>query len=80
MSKIISAASPTRRPAARGPRPTTGVRIFRVVNGIVLTGFALACLIPFLNVLGSSFATPGELATRPPGRARGHDGSRSRPC
>jgi putative aldouronate transport system permease protein len=56
------------RPAPRpsGVRRTTvGVRVFRVVNVVVLGGFALICLLPFLNVLGSSFATPGELATRP---------------
>jgi putative aldouronate transport system permease protein len=45
-------------------RPTTGMRVFRVVNVLVLGGFALICVLPFLNVLGSSFATPGELATR----------------
>lgn len=45
-------------------RPTTAMRIFRIVNVVVLGGFALICVLPFLNVLGSSFATPGELATR----------------
>jgi putative aldouronate transport system permease protein len=45
-------------------RPTTAMRVFRVVNVLVLGGFALICVLPFLNVLGSSFATPGELATR----------------
>ncbi|GHH76363.1 carbohydrate ABC transporter permease [Promicromonospora soli] len=45
-------------------RPTTAMRVFRVVNVVVLGGFALICVLPFLNVLGSSFATPGELATR----------------
>ena len=45
-------------------RPTTSMRVFRVVNVLVLGGFALICVLPFLNVLGSSFATPGELATR----------------
>jgi putative aldouronate transport system permease protein len=45
-------------------RPTTAMRVFRAVNGVVLGGFALICVLPFLNVLGSSFATPGELATR----------------
>lgn len=55
------------RPRPESPlrRPTTGMRIFQVVNTIVLGGFALLCLLPFLSVLGSSFATPGELATRP---------------
>jgi putative aldouronate transport system permease protein len=45
-------------------RPTTAMRVFRAVNVVVLGGFALICVLPFLNVLGSSFATPGELATR----------------
>jgi putative aldouronate transport system permease protein len=45
-------------------RPTMAMQVFRVVNVVVLGGFALVCLLPFLNVLGSSFATPGELATR----------------
>jgi putative aldouronate transport system permease protein len=45
-------------------RPTTAMRVFRVVNVLVLGGFALICVLPFLNVLGSSLATPGELATR----------------
>ena len=45
-------------------RPTTAMRVVRVVNVLVLGGFALICVLPFLNVLGSSFATPGELATR----------------
>jgi putative aldouronate transport system permease protein len=46
-------------------RRSRGERIFAVVNGILLTGFTLMCLIPFLHVIGSSFASPGELATRP---------------
>ncbi|MFD2027858.1 carbohydrate ABC transporter permease [Promicromonospora aerolata] len=45
-------------------RPTAAMRVFRVVNVLVLGGFALICVLPFLNVLGSSLATPGELATR----------------
>lgn len=45
-------------------RDTLAVKAFRVFNGIVLVGFALICVLPFLNVLGSSFATPGDLATR----------------
>lgn len=58
---------PLERLANRTPgfrRPTPAVRAFRVVNVVVLGGFAALCLLPFLNVLGSSFATPGELATR----------------
>ncbi|MEU2202523.1 carbohydrate ABC transporter permease [Isoptericola sp. NPDC019482] len=62
------AAAPTARPVrstGRARKPSVGVRVFQVVNVVVLTGFALLCLIPFLNVLGSSLATPGEIATRP---------------
>ncbi len=46
-------------------RITPGRRVFTLVNGILLTAFALACVLPFVNVLASSLATPGELATRP---------------
>ncbi|HIZ36034.1 MAG TPA: carbohydrate ABC transporter permease [Candidatus Ruania gallistercoris] len=45
-------------------KPTAGRRVFQLVNGVVLTGFALICLLPFLHVIGSSLANPGELATR----------------
>jgi putative aldouronate transport system permease protein len=50
-----------RRPGIR--RRTPGERIFNVVNIVLLSGFGLMCLIPFIHVIGSSFATPGELAT-----------------
>src|SRR5690606_34531256 len=46
-------------------RRTPGRRVFAVVNAIVLTAFALVCVLPFVNVLASSLATPGELAARP---------------
>jgi putative aldouronate transport system permease protein len=39
----------------------------RVVQGFIvafLLIFTLMCLLPFLNILGSSFATPSEIATR----------------
>ncbi|SKC38582.1 carbohydrate ABC transporter permease [Krasilnikoviella flava] len=67
MSKTLAAPRADRatREPSRIHRPTTGQRVFRVVNVIVLTGFALICVLPFVNVLGSSLATPGELATRP---------------
>jgi len=52
---------PVTRPVRRdGP----SVKVFRVVNAILLTIFALLCLVPFLHIIGSSFAQPGELATR----------------
>lgn len=67
MSNNVAAAPAARplRSTGRVRKPSVGVRVFQVVNAIVLTGFALLCLIPFLNVLGSSLATPGEIATRP---------------
>jgi len=67
MSNNVAAASAARplRATGRARKPSVGVRVFQVVNAVVLTGFALLCLIPFLNVLGSSLATPGEIATRP---------------
>ena len=46
-------------------KDSLGVKSFRVINALLLTGFALICFIPFLHVIGSPFATPGELATRP---------------
>ena len=54
----------TRNTKPRARRDGPGVKVFRVVNVLLLTGFALICLVPFLHVIGSSFANPGELATR----------------
>ncbi|GGO63137.1 ABC transporter permease [Microbacterium nanhaiense] len=54
------------RGKGRGSRAMTpGRRVFNVINGIVLTAFALICVLPFVNVLASSLATPGEIATTP---------------
>lgn len=39
--------------------------ILQAIIYILLFLFALACLLPFINVLASSFATPGEILTRP---------------
>lgn len=39
-----------------------------IVHGIIivlLLLFTLLCLLPFINILASSFATSGELSTRP---------------
>jgi putative aldouronate transport system permease protein len=57
--------SGTRKKKGKLRRLSKGEQVFRVFNVIILTGFALICVIPFLHVIGSSFATPGELATRP---------------
>ncbi|WP_156250123.1 carbohydrate ABC transporter permease [Pseudactinotalea terrae] len=61
----MSTAPTQRRTTNRSVRREgPGVKVFRVVNVLLLTGFALICLVPFLHVIGSSFANPGELATR----------------
>ncbi|MGH1804141.1 carbohydrate ABC transporter permease [Enterococcus gallinarum] len=39
----------------------------RIIQGFIVTFlllFTLMCLLPFLNILGSSFASPSEIATR----------------
>lgn len=54
-----------RRTARNKRRVTPGRRAFTIINAIVLIAFALICVLPFVNVLASSLATPGELATRP---------------
>ncbi len=59
----ITASAPTSRPKRRRKTPVSA-RIFQVANALILGGFALVCLIPFIHIIGSSFATPGELATR----------------
>ncbi|WP_418276021.1 carbohydrate ABC transporter permease [Isoptericola jiangsuensis] len=65
MSKSTAAPTTSRRTRKDGfRRDSTSMRVFRVANGFVLVAFALICVLPFLNVLGSSFASSGELATR----------------
>jgi len=65
--RVDSATIPiqVRRAARKGRRVTPGRRAFSIINGVILTAFALICVLPFVNVLASSLATPGELATRP---------------
>ncbi|MFD1466542.1 carbohydrate ABC transporter permease [Lapidilactobacillus mulanensis] len=46
-------------------RVSRGERIFHVVIVIFLLIFTLMCVLPFLNVLSSSFATQAELTTNP---------------
>lgn len=41
-----------------------GEILFRSINGLLLLGFALLCLVPFLNVIGTSFESPGQIALR----------------
>lgn len=39
-------------------------KVFQFVNGFLLFLFALICIIPVLNVVGTSFATPAEVMVR----------------
>jgi putative aldouronate transport system permease protein len=45
----------------RGPRPSRGYRIFRVVNTIVLTGVVVVTLYPFLNIVARSLSDEGAI-------------------
>jgi len=47
---------------SRGPRTSTGYRVFQVVNGIILTLVVVLTLYPFANILSRSFS--GEHAIR----------------
>lgn len=40
-------------------------QILQVIIVLFLLTFSAMCLLPFLNILGSSFATSGEISTRP---------------
>lgn len=67
MAKSIASLKPKPSPkqAHQWKKSTTGEKIFLIVNVILLTIFALMCLLPFLNIIASSFATSGEISTRP---------------
>ena len=39
-----------------------GTRIFNITNATILTIIALITILPFIHVLGSSFATGAEIA------------------
>lgn len=41
-----------------------GSRLFTLVNGSLLAVFALVCFLPFVHVIGSSFATNAEIAEK----------------
>ena len=41
-----------------------GTRIFNIINATLLTILALIMILPFIHVLGSSFATGAEIAEK----------------
>ncbi|HIY58734.1 MAG TPA: carbohydrate ABC transporter permease [Candidatus Tetragenococcus pullicola] len=45
-------------------KTSTSEKVVKIVIVAFLLFFTLLCLLPFLNVLGSSFATSGEMSTR----------------
>ena len=48
-----------------GANATTGSRIFDVCNYLFVTLVAITTIIPFIYIIGASFATEYEIATRP---------------
>ncbi|MEK5057245.1 carbohydrate ABC transporter permease [Paenibacillus shunpengii] len=55
-------AATAKKPAYK--KESLGSRIFNVVNYTLLALIALACLLPFINVLASSFASTQELVEK----------------
>ena len=48
-----------------GANATVGSRVFDVVNYLFVTLVAITTIIPFIYIIGASFATEYEIATRP---------------
>lgn len=45
----------------RGPRPSTGYRLFQVINAVILTGVVVVTLYPFVNIVARSFSAEGYI-------------------
>ena len=48
-----------------GQNATLGSRIFDIANYLIVTLIALTTIFPFIYIIGASFATEYEIATRP---------------
>ena len=57
--KLIESSGPV------GQNATVGSRIFDVLNYTIVTLIAITTIIPFIYIIGASFATEYEIATRP---------------
>ena len=57
--KMLEASGPV------GQNATVGSRIFDVLNYLIVTLIAITTIIPFIYIIGASFATEYEIATRP---------------
>ncbi len=68
MEKTISPSSKKKMIESSGPvgaNATVGSRIFDVFNYLFVTLVAITTIIPFIYIIGASFATEYEIATRP---------------
>ena len=57
--KMIESSGPV------GQNATVGSRIFDVLNYLIVTLVAITTILPFIYIIGASFATEYEIATRP---------------
>ncbi|MBQ8159882.1 MAG: carbohydrate ABC transporter permease [Clostridia bacterium] len=48
-----------------GQNATIGSRVFDILNYLIVTLIAITTIIPFIYIIGASFATEYEIATRP---------------
>ena len=48
-----------------GQNATFGSRLFDIANYLIVTIIALTTIFPFIYIIGASFATEYEIATRP---------------
>ncbi len=66
-AKLVSSSKKklTESTGAVGQNATVGSRIFDVLNYLFLTLVALTTILPFVYIIGASFASEYEIATRP---------------
>ena len=57
--KMIESSGPV------GANATVGSRIFDVLNYVIVSLVAITTILPFIYIIGASFATEYEIATRP---------------
>ena len=65
---VINGKDITKMKISTGPvgqNATLGSRIFDILNYLIVTLIALTTLFPFVYIIGASFATEYEIATRP---------------
>ena len=68
MSTITASPNQKKMKISSGPvgqNATVGSRIFDGLNYLIVTLIALTTIFPFVYIIGASFATEYEIATRP---------------